>query len=49
MNTFWHGKRVFVTGINGFIGGNLVEALVNAGANVHGLVRKPKSGLLFVF
>ena len=39
MNTFWHGKRVFVTGINGFIGGNLVEALVNAGANVHGLVR----------
>jgi len=39
MSTFWHGKRVFVTGINGFIGGNLVEALVNAGAHVHGLVR----------
>lgn len=39
MSNFWQGKRVLVTGVNGFIGGNLVEALLNVGASVHGLVR----------
>ena len=32
-------KNVFITGINGFIGGNLAKGLLNKGANVFGLVR----------
>ena len=36
---FWQGKNVFITGINGFIGGNLAKDLLNKGANVFGLVR----------
>jgi CDP-glucose 4,6-dehydratase len=39
MSNFWNGKRVFITGINGFIGGMLVETLIKLGANVHGLIR----------
>jgi len=33
----WHGKRVFVTGADGFIGSHLCEALVAAGADVTAL------------
>jgi len=36
---FWQGKNVFITGINGFIGGNLAKVLLNKGANVFGLIR----------
>jgi len=36
---FWQGKNVFITGINGFIGGNLAKDLLDKGANVFGLVR----------
>ena len=36
---FWFGKNVFITGINGFIGGNLAKALLENGASVFGLVR----------
>lgn len=35
----WHGKTVLVTGGGGFIGSNLVERLVDEGANVKALVR----------
>ena len=35
----WHGKNVFITGINGFIGGNLAKVLLDKGANVFGLIR----------
>ena len=31
---FYEGKNVLVTGVAGFTGSNLVEALVNAGAHV---------------
>jgi len=43
----WSGKNVLVTGINGFIGGNLAEALTASGANVFGLIRNrsPRSYL----
>jgi CDP-glucose 4,6-dehydratase len=35
----WNGKNVFITGINGFIGGNLAKELLSLGANVIGLIR----------
>jgi len=38
-NTYWHSKNVFVTGVNGFIGGNLAKELLNQGANIFGLMR----------
>ncbi|KUJ71613.1 NAD-dependent 4,6-dehydratase LegB [Thiomicrospira sp. WB1] len=34
----WQGRNVLVTGADGFIGSHLVEALVDAGANVRALV-----------
>ena len=36
---YWAGKNVLITGINGFIGGNLAKLLVEKGANVFGLIR----------
>lgn len=37
--SYWKGKKVFITGINGFIGGNLSKALIEQGAEVFGLIR----------
>jgi len=39
---YWFGKNVLITGINGFIGGNLTKILVEKGANVFGLIRNAK-------
>ena len=39
MNDFWNGVNVLITGITGFVGGNIAKKLVELGANVHGLVR----------
>jgi len=48
--SFWSGRSVLVTGGNGFIGGNLVAALVRHGANVVVLVRDiPPRGALQLF
>jgi nucleoside-diphosphate-sugar epimerase len=37
------GERVLVTGASGFIGGHLVNRLVSAGAEVHGVAREARS------
>lgn len=48
MSDYWKGRNVFITGINGFIGGNLAKALLAKGANVTGLVRnRNKDTLIF--
>lgn len=45
---FWFGKNVFITGINGFIGGNLAKGLLERGAAVFGLMRNSsRNSLLF--
>jgi CDP-glucose 4,6-dehydratase len=36
---FWHEKRVFITGCTGFLGAWLTAVLVDAGADVVGLIR----------
>jgi CDP-glucose 4,6-dehydratase len=41
-NNFWVKKKVFITGINGFIGGNLTKSLLAHGATVYGLIRNEK-------
>jgi CDP-glucose 4,6-dehydratase len=38
-SNYWRGKNVLITGINGFIGGNLAKKLIQEDANVIGLVR----------
>ena len=47
--SFWQGKRVFITGVNGFIGGNLAKYLVQKGADVIGLVRNISEDSLLYF
>ncbi len=39
MSTFWHDRPVLVTGCSGFLGSWLTKALVEAGADVVGLIR----------
>ena len=40
--SYWQNKNVFITGINGFVGGNLAKKLLGESANVFGLVRNKK-------
>lgn len=44
MNNFWRDKTVLVTGAGGFIGSQLVEALLRQGARVRALVRYNSRG-----
>ena len=34
-NNFWGNKNVFITGINGFVGGNLAKNLLEKGAKIY--------------
>jgi len=43
--TFWAGRRVLLTGANGFICAWLIEELLNAGAEVVGYDRSPTGAL----
>ncbi|QQR92097.1 MAG: NAD(P)-dependent oxidoreductase [Candidatus Iainarchaeum archaeon] len=36
----WNGKKILITGINGFIGSHLARTLLDSGAVVHGISRK---------
>lgn len=38
-STFWHGRRTLVLGCTGFLGTNVVRALLERGAHVTGLIR----------
>jgi nucleoside-diphosphate-sugar epimerase len=42
----WRGKRVLVTGAEGFIGSHLAEALVAAGATTTAMVRYNSGSLV---
>ncbi len=41
---FWQGKRVLITGISGFVGPYLAQALLERGAEVYGLCRPRADG-----
>lgn len=47
--SFWHNKRVFITGGNGFLGNRLIESLLCQGAHVTAVLRAPlKDKSLFI-
>lgn len=46
---YWFGRNVLITGINGFIGGNLTKRLLEEGANVFGLIRDAKHDTLLFY
>ncbi len=49
MSKFWKNKNVFITGINGFIGGNLAKKLIKNHANVYGLIRDKKENTFIYY
>ena len=52
MSNYWRGKNVLITGINGFIGGNLAKKLICENANVLGKLvaangKRPGGGIIY--
>ena len=47
--SFWKNKNVLVTGINGFIGGNLAKVLLSLGATVIGITNKNYKNKFLIF
>jgi nucleoside-diphosphate-sugar epimerase len=39
VNKTWSGQRVFLSGVTGFVGGAIAQALASQGAEIHALVR----------
>jgi len=48
-DNYWFNKNVLVTGVNGFIGGNLDVYLVEKGANVFGVIRNSKRDTMLYY
>ncbi len=46
---FWKNKKVLITGINGFIGGNLAQELIILGAKVTGISNNKKKNKFLVY
>ena len=46
---YWFGKNVLITGLNGFIGGNLAKKLLKNGATVYGIMRNYKRDTLIFY
>ncbi|MCL4457679.1 MAG: GDP-mannose 4,6-dehydratase [Nitrospirae bacterium] len=46
---YWTGKNVLITGINGFIGGNLAMACLRKGANITGIIRNIKKNTILFY
>ena len=49
MKSFWKNKNVLITGINGFVGGNLAKHLLKEEANVFGLIRNNTEELISMY
>jgi len=48
-DNYWFGKNVLITGINGFIGGNLTKKLLAKGATVYGIIRNVKRDTMLFY
>lgn len=49
MDNYWRNKKVLITGINGFVGGNLCKALLSLGAEVFGIIRNNNRNTFFYY
>ena len=47
MMNFWKNKKVFITGIDGFVGSNLAKELIRRKAKVYGLIKRKKESLIY--
>jgi len=47
MNNFWKNKKIFITGIDGFVGSNLAKELIIQKAKVFGLIKRKKNSLIY--
>jgi CDP-glucose 4,6-dehydratase len=47
--SFWHNKKVLITGIDGFVGSNLAKKLLSLKANIYGVVQKKNKKSLLYF
>ena len=46
---FWNNKTVLITGINGFIGGNLAKQLIDLGAKIIGISNKRNKNKFLIY
>ena len=46
---FWRNKTVLITGINGFVGGNLAKHLLSCGATIIGITNSNKKNKFLKF